>query len=353
MLKAQWAPYTLRFIETAVTSRQRMQVKDTFFVRVWDDSAPEIFGVGEVPLFRGLSAEDTPGFEELLDLTCREIGHAQLAADVRMPEVSSIRFGFEMALRDLKTGGRRLYFDTPWAHGRTRQQINGLVWMGDRDTMARRIRQKLDAGFHCVKLKIGGIDFAEELALLRLIRREYGPEDIELRLDANGSFSPENAVEKLKRLSEFHIHSLEQPIKAGNPEEMARICRESPIDIALDEELIGFRSADEKRRLLAAVMPRYIILKPALCGGFAQADEWISTARELNIGWWATSALESNVGLDAIGQWVSHYEPAMPQGLGTGQLYANNIPTPVYLDGQYICRTENGGYDISEMAWNG
>lgn len=352
MLKAQWAPYTLRFIETAVTSRQRMQVKDTFFVRVWDDSAPEIFGVGEVPLFRGLSAEDTPGFEELLDLTCREIGHAQLAADVRMPEVSSIRFGFEMALRDLKTGGRRLYFDTPWAHGRTRQQINGLVWMGDRDTMARRIRQKLDAGFHCVKLKIGGIDFAEELALLRLIRREYGPEDIELRLDANGSFTRENAVEKLKRLSEFHIHSLEQPIKAGNPEEMARICRESPIDIALDEELIGFRSADEKRRLLAAVMPRYIILKPALCGGFAQADEWISTARELNIGWWATSALESNVGLDAIGQWVSPYGPDMPQGLGTGQLYANNIPSPVYLDGQYICRAENHGYDIPEMAWN-
>lgn len=352
MLKAQWAPYTLRFLETAVTSRQRMQVKDTFFVRVWDDSAPEVYGVGEVPLFRGLSAEDTPGFEGFLTRTCREIGHTQSAADVRLPEVSSIRFGFEMALRDFATAGRRLYFDTPWAHGRSRQQINGLVWMGDRDTMARRIRQKLDAGFHCVKLKIGGIDFAQELDLLRLIRREYGPEDIELRLDANGSFTPGNAVEKLKRLSEYHIHSLEQPIRAGNPEEMARICRESPIDIALDEELIGFRSADEKRRLLATVMPRYIILKPALCGGFAQSDEWIAIARELSIGWWATSALESNVGLDAIGQWVSHYKPDMPQGLGTGQLYANNIPTPVYLDGQYICRAENRGYDIPEMSWN-
>lgn len=351
MLRAEWTPYSLQFLETAITSRQRMQVKDTYFVRIHDISAPGICGVGEVPLFKGLSAEDSDSFESILSQTCRAVSRAATPADVRLPEVSSIRFGFEMALHDLSAGGRRRFFDSPWARGLTRQQINGLVWMGDRDTMAARIRQKLDAGFRCVKLKIGGIDFAEELDLLRLIRREYGPEEIELRLDANGAFTPENAIERLKRLSDFTIHSLEQPIKAGQSEAMALICSESPIDIALDEELIGFRSADEKHRLLDTIRPRYIILKPALCGGFTQADEWISIATRLGIDWWATSALESNVGLDAIGQWVSLHNPAMPQGLGTGQLYANNIPSPVYLDSQYICRHTDSVYDIPDLSW--
>ena len=208
--------------------------------------------------------------------------------------------------------------------------------MGDKVTMRRRIHEKLKAGFHCVKLKIGGIDFNDELDLLSLIRKEFPPEIIELRLDANGGFTPENALDRLEHLSRFGIHSIEQPIKPGQWDSMARICRESPIPIALDEELIGFSSDRQKSELLDAIRPHYIILKPSLCGGFREAEEWISQAVARGIGWWGTSALESNIGLEALGIWTAGLSPDMPQGLGTGALYVNNFPSPLSLEGERL-----------------
>ncbi len=347
MLHAVWAPYTLHFKETAITSRARMLTKDTYIIKVWDDASPEIVGWGECPLFRGLSAEDTPDYEAILTEACRNISDLE-----GMPQISSIRFGFEMALNDLASGGTQKFYSSSWAKGETTLKINGLIWMGDRDTMARRIEDKLRAGFKCVKLKIGGIDFEKELELLRLIRNRFSPEEIELRLDANGAFTPDNALERLTRLAEFQIHSIEQPIKAGQINEMARIAALSPIPVALDEELIGFYSNDYKHRLLNKIAPSYIILKPSLCGGFKETDRWIDIALEKGIGWWATSALESDLGLAAIGQWVSLRDPEMPQGLGTGQLYTNNIKSPIFLNGETLGYNPYRHFIFPELDWH-
>lgn len=305
-----------------------MHDKLTYVVSVTDTTRPGCIGVGECPLFQGLSAEDSPGFESLLQQACAH-------PDV-LPEVSSIRFAFESAVADLRCGGRQLLVENGFTQGETPLTINGLVWMGDKATMSRRIREKLDAGFRCVKLKIGGIDFEDELDLLGGIRRHFGVDDIELRLDANGAFTPCNALERLERLAKYQIHSIEQPIKAGQWEAMERICRLSPIPVALDEELIGFSTDARKQAMLDMIKPQYIILKPSLCGGFAEADRWIDLARARGIGWWATSALESNIGLSAIAQWVSRRNPSMPQGLGTGALFIGNFPTALRLKGDSL-----------------
>lgn len=328
MLRADYTPYRLLFREVAITSRNSMLEKDTYIVHVWDDADPSVRGTGECALFKGLSAEDNPDYERHLARAC--------ADPAELPEISSIRFGFETALADLRAGGNGTFADTPFTRGESAIRINGLVWMGDRRTMARRIREKLDGGFRCVKLKIGGIDFEDEIGLLRLIRSEFSADDIELRLDANGAFTPENALERLDRLAAFHIHSIEQPIRQHQPQEMARICEQSPIPVALDEELIGFHTDAEKHAMLDTIRPHYIILKPSLCGGFAEADRWIELAENSGTGWWATSALESNIGLQAIAQWVSRHNPVMPQGLGTGALYTNNFPTRLRLDGDML-----------------
>lgn len=328
MLKASFEPYTLHFKETAITSRSRMDVKDTFIVKVWDDEAPDVVGTGECAIFHGLSAEDTPGYDDILGEACRNPS--------AIPPVSSIRFGFETAIADLRNGGTGKFVDNDFTRGETPLVINGLIWMGDKRAMKNRIRQKLDAGFRCVKLKIGGIDFNDELYLLGAIRKEFSASDIELRVDANGAFTPANAMERLERLSELDLHSIEQPIRRGQWEEMAMLCSRSPIPVALDEELIGFRTDVEKERLLDEIRPQYIILKPSLCGGFREADKWIEIAGRRHIGWWATSALESNIGLGAIAQWVSRYSHAMPQGLGTGGLYTDNFPSLLRLEGDRL-----------------
>lgn len=324
-LRAEYKPYTLIFKETAITSRNSMDVKTTYLLRLWDDVNPEVCGIGECNLFEGLSAEDTPDYQQLLAFACN--------TPDALPPISSIRFGFETARLSLRAGGSDRLFDTSFTSGVNPITINGLVWMGDKHTMMQRMRQKLNSGFRCIKIKIGGIDFADELSMLAALRSEFSPDDVQLRLDANGAFNPANALERLKRLSDFHIHSIEQPIQPGQVEAMASLCELSPISIALDEELIGFRSDNDKAKLLDSIKPQYIILKPALCGGFAEADAWIRIASERNIGWWATSALESNIGLNAIAQWVSQYNPDIPQGLGTGALYTNNFPTSLFLEG--------------------
>lgn len=336
-MKVSWQRHTLRFRERAITSRDSMTEKPTWFVRIESHQLPGGFSVGEAAMFKGLSSEDTTDFEERLDTACRMASECATIEEAMqsLPEISSIRFGFESALLRCglyPTSGK----EAGWLGGKEGITTNGLVWMGDKATMRRRIREKLDSGFHCVKLKIGGIDFEDEIELLSDIRREFSPSDIELRLDANGGFTPANALERLGRLSEYGIHSLEQPIKPGQWDDMRRICALSPIDIALDEELIGFTSTEEKTRMLDAVSPRYIILKPSLCGGFREAEEWISLAVERGIGWWATSALESNIGLEALGRWTASLQPTMPQGLGTGNLYTNNTPSRLEMRGERL-----------------
>ena len=231
-------------------------------------------------------------------------------------------------------------WDTPFSRGEAGIPINGLIWMGDFNRMLAQIEKKMEAGFRCIKLKIGAINFEEELALLQHIRSHYSSKEIELRVDANGAFSPTDAMEKLKRLSELDLHSIEQPIRAGQWEEMARLTSESPLPIALDEELIGYNTWEEKQRLLSAIRPQYIIIKPSLHGGLAGGEEWIAEAEKLNIGWWITSALESNIGLNAIAQWCATFQNPLPQGLGTGLLFTDNVEMPLEIrkDCLWFCK---------------
>ncbi|MDE6276564.1 MAG: o-succinylbenzoate synthase [Muribaculaceae bacterium] len=330
MLVASRRRYVLHFLFEARTSRERMWEKETYFVELFDPESGRK-GTGECALFRGLSADDRPDYEELLDYYCAHPEEAQEAP------YSSIRIGFETAMRALSADSECIFPGAEaWVEGREGIVINGLVWMGDKATMLRRVREKIDAGFSVLKLKIGGIDFDEECDILTAIRREFKPEDLTIRLDANGSFRPDNALEKLDRLACYHIHSLEQPLPAGMPGESASICASGPIPIALDEELIGCREPHECGEILDAIRPQYIILKPSLCGGFRGADAWIAEAEKRGIGWWATSALESNVGLNAIAQWVAAKRPVLHQGLGTGQLYSNNTPTSMLLRGESL-----------------
>lgn len=316
-----------------------MRVKDTYFVRL-TDSATGRTGIGECALFRGLGSDDLPDYEEKLALAC---------ADPTVPSpYSSIRFGIECAMI---AAGLAEMPSTPYSRGKEGIPINGLIWMGDRAEMRRRIDEKLNAGFRVLKMKIGGIDFESETDLLRYIRSRYSPETLELRLDANGSFAPEVAAERLDILSEFHIHSIEQPVTAGQTDIMARICRETPIPVALDEELIGMPDAESAAALLETIRPQYIILKPSLCGGLSGAGLWADAAESLGIGWWATSALESNVGLHAIACWVASRGVTMPQGLGTGLLYSNNIPSPLELRGDCLYCNPSGTWDYSALGW--
>lgn len=348
MVAGEWSPYQLRFRFEARTSRETMRVKPTYFVRLSDPERPGVSGIGECALFRGLSADDRPDYEELLSYYC---AHPQEALTC---PYSSIRFGFETAFADLAAGGRRILFGrNDWTDGRQGIRINGLIWMGDKATMCRRIAEKLDTGFSVLKLKIGGIRFDDEVELLRGIRRDFDPSVLELRLDANGSFPPDRAMERLKVLSDFCIHSIEQPVRAGQPEIMAGLCESSPIAIALDEELIGMRDAASCAALLDKIAPQYIILKPALCGGFSGADTWIAEAEKRGTGWWATSALESDIGLNAIAQWLAAKNPTIPQGLGTGQLYENNIPSPLECRGERLFyRPEAGAWgDTDRLSW--
>ncbi|MBD5229227.1 MAG: o-succinylbenzoate synthase [Bacteroidales bacterium] len=350
MLKAIWTKYTLRFLRQSRTSREVLNVKDTYFIKIYDTENPAVAGYGEAGLFRGLSADDTPDFTDILDRCCKSINDCRSINDIDVASVpsSAIRMGLETALSDLGGGGLHQPF---FAGVIPPTRINGLIWMGNKEFMLNEIEHKLQQGFTCLKLKIGGIDFDSELDILRSIRDRYNPEDLTLRLDANGAFTPKNALARLERLAAFTIHSIEQPIKAGQHEAMARICRESPIPIALDEELIGLRSVEEKARLIDNLRPAYLILKPTLCGGFAESDEWVRLANEKGIGWWATSALESNVGLNAIARWTASHAVELPQGLGTGQLYTNNIDSPLELRGEYITSKPDNAWNFNNIQF--
>lgn len=333
-----WAHYRLDFNFEARTSRQTMRTKDTWYIRVYDDLTHS-YSIGEAAHFDGLSSESRRDFENELHRVCttNDLGS----------HLSSVRFGIETAMRNLLP-----LVDNAFTRGEKGIPVNGLIWMGDKETMRRRIDEKLADGFDVIKVKIGGINLADEIDLLKHIRARYSPDVLELRLDANGCFSTDTALENLKRLSEFSIHSIEQPIRAGQWQEMARICAESPIPVALDEELIGYRPYHEKVGLLRAIRPQYIIIKPSLCGGLSGANEWIDLARGHGIGWWATSALESNVGLQALAVWLSTQKTDIPQGLGTGLLYSNNIPSPLEMRGQYLFYNPQKHLEIPDLEWH-
>lgn len=338
MLKASFIPYTLRFAFEAITSREHMLAKPTYFIKVWDDEYPEVAGVGECALFRGLSYDDRADYTFVLSRVCEEIHVFNSEA---LKDYPSIVFGVETALADLHNGGHMLPFPSDWTDGRCGLPINGLVWMGTAEEMERRAAEKIDEGFRCVKLKIGGCDFESELHILDRLRRRFGPEKLEIRLDANGAFKADEALDRLRRLAVFDIHSIEQPVAAHQWDAMRMICEESPIDIALDEELIGIVDDAGRQQMLEAIRPNYIILKPALCGGFSGSESWIKAAAEAGVKWWVTSALESNIGLNALAQWVATLHNDMPSGLGTGQLYTNNFRSAVERRGPMLYYNPN------------
>jgi len=299
-------------------------------------------GIGECAVFPGLSYDYRPGYADTLVYACKTLTKGTLPQLDNWP---SIKFGIEGAMSNLAAA------PSLWHSGKTAITINGLIWMGSAEEMIRRVEQKLQLGFRCLKLKIGGIDFNKELAILNDIRSVYPEQSLEIRLDANGAFSKGDALVKLEKLSRFGIHSIEQPIRQGQWEAMAELCRVSPIKIALDEELINVIQKPDRRKLLEVIMPQYIILKPSLCGGLSGADSWIDLAEEYNIGWWATSALESNVGLDAIANWVSAKHPVIPQGLGTGELYVNNIQSPLFLQNDKLQYDSNVYWSWPKLDW--
>ena len=345
-IKATFKKYILQFKLPGGTSRGVLHTKETYFLKIIDDQNT---GIGECAVFKGLSADDRPDYEEKLQWLC---DHIHLDKDLLLHELiefPSIQFGLEQALLSIISKGTFELFPSDFTNGNDSIAINGLIWMGNRSFMQKQIKEKLKAGFTTIKLKIGAIDFQTELDLLKSIRNDFPANEIELRVDANGAFHPNEALEKLKQLSEFQLHSIEQPIKAGQWEKMEDLCKKTPLAIALDEELIGVFKRSDKEKMLQSINPQYIILKPSLIGGFQGTDEWIELANKYGIDWWITSALESNIGLNAIAQYTYIQQNKLPQGLGTGGLFTNNFISPLMVENGalfYDVKDKNG-WDIS------
>ncbi|AZQ44001.1 o-succinylbenzoate synthase [Nonlabens ponticola] len=336
-MKATFHKYNLEFKQPAGTSRGVLKTKDTYFLVI--DNGDEK-GIGECNLFKGLSYDDRPDYKQKLQWTCDNIGMKPSEMLDELVEWPSIRFGYEMAMKSLQSATPYELFPSPFTQGEDFIPINGLVWMGDEQFMQQQLEDKLAAGFDCIKMKIGAIDFEAEMKLLKSIRSRFSKNEVTIRVDANGAFQPDEALEKLEQLAAYDIHSIEQPIKQGQWQEMARLCEQTPVDIALDEELIGINYMDKMENCLETIKPQYIILKPALVGGFMSSRQWINLATEKNIGWWITSALESNVGLNAIAQFTYTLGVKRPQGLGTGGLFVNNIDAPLeIINGSLTCNT--------------
>ena len=328
-MRASYEKYILEFKRPSGTSRGILTEKETWFLILEEDGKQ---GIGECGILRSLSYDDRPDYEKKLMWVCQnvELGPGKLWEELR--EFPSIQFGVEMAFRSLNAETPFLLFPSEFTKGKAAIPINGLVWMGEEAFMKEQIIQKIEQGFNCIKLKIGALDFEKELNLLKFIRKEFSSDEMEIRVDANGAFAASEALEKLKRLSELELHSIEQPVRQGQPEIMARLCEETPLPIALDEELIGVTDVTKKRELLQMIKPQYAIFKPSLIGGFKGTGEWIKLVEESGSGWWITSALESNVGLNAIAQFTFTLQNKMPQGLGTGGLYTNNFEAPLEVE---------------------
>ncbi|SHK42483.1 o-succinylbenzoate synthase [Epilithonimonas mollis] len=331
MKTAKFYPYVLNFKRPSGTSRGVLNTKETYFIEIFEDGKK---GIGECALFRGLSFDDDDDYEAALEWACQNINLRLEELQEELVNHPSIIFGIEQALLNLEHQGD-MYFPSDFTDGKGSIKINGLIWMGDADYMQSQIEEKLENNFTCIKLKIG-VDWNSEKEVIKTLRKKFPKDKIELRVDANGAFSPEQTKVVLQELSDLDIHSIEQPIKAGNWKAMAELCKNTPTPIALDEELIGVLNIESKKDILKEITPQYIILKPGLIGGFSGSDEWIDLAEKNNIGWWITSALESNIGLNAIAQYTYLKRNPMPQGLGTGGLFTNNFETPLVLKGENL-----------------
>lgn len=325
-IKATYKKYILDFKNPSGTSRGVLTQKETCFLILEKNGKK---GIGECGLLRGLSCDDRPDYEEKLQWVCCNMHLSETELWKQLVEFPSIQFGVEMALLSLASNDPFLLFTSSFTACEKSIVINGLVWMGNPEFMKQQIEQKIADGFTCIKLKIGALEFDKELALLQFIRENFDANQIEIRVDANGAFNENEALDKLNQLNEFQLHSIEQPIAKNNTDRMAELCKMSKLDIALDEELIGVFSMQEKEDLLVKIKPKYIILKPSFIGGFRGTNEWISIAEKHGIQWWITSALESNIGLNAIAQFTFLKQNNLPQGLGTGGLFTNNFDCPL------------------------
>jgi o-succinylbenzoate synthase len=332
MYKASLHPHQLQFNHPGGTSRGVLSTKMSYYIHIWKEAAPEVIGRGECSILPGLSPDDRPQLEAKLQWCCQSINALIPDFHQQLLEWPAIRFALEMALADLLHGGRGIYYPSDFTSGQKEIPINGLIWMGNAEEMSRRIDEKLEEGFSCLKLKIGALNFDSEIQLIKALRKRFSPQTLELRVDANGAFSPQKAPEVLDQLAQLAIHSIEQPIKAGQWQQMAQLCATTPIPIALDEELIGLADEKSQQEMITTIRPQYIILKPSLTGGFLASENWIKHAETVNAGWWITSALEANIGLNAISQWTATLNNPMPQGLGTGQVFSNNVNSPLIVE---------------------
>jgi L-alanine-DL-glutamate epimerase-like enolase superfamily enzyme len=325
MLKAKWEKITLNFKLPSGTSRGVLTQKDSWIIKVWHSDNPNIYGLGEASIIKTLSPDWSETYEAKIDEVCQDIEFYSNSNGIKsLSYYPSIQLAIETAMFDLKNNGKSIIFESEFTQKQSPITINGLIWMGSKEFMLEQIKQKLESGFTCIKLKIGAINFENELELLKFIRSKYTEKDVELRVDANGAFLPKDALKKLNQLSKFSLHSIEQPIKHGQTEAMYHLCQNTPLPIALDEELIGKYNKQSKQKVIEEIKPQFIILKPSLIGGFKGADEWIDFAESNQVNWWITSALESNIGLNAIAQYTFTKQNKLPQGLGTGQLFTNN-----------------------------
>lgn len=347
-MKAYYKKYILHFKRPSGTSRGVLKTKETWFIKLQQEDR---WGIGECGLLRGLSVDDREDYEQKLQWVC---DHIHLGEDYlldKLSEFPSIQMGLQTAFKSFFAENPFQLFDSNFSKGQQGIPINGLIWMGDVAYMKEQIVNRLNEGFSCIKLKIGAIDFSAELQLLKSIRKEFSASEVELRVDANGAFLPKDALHKLCQLAELNLHSIEQPIAVGQWEEMAQLCVESPLPIALDEELIGIFSSEAKKELIETLRPQYIILKPSFIGGFSGTDEWIQWAESLEVKWWVTSALESNVGLNAISQYTSVKNSKLRQGLGTGSLYTNNLPSPLEVTNGELRYNTLIDWDLKELKF--
>ncbi|MBT8236436.1 MAG: o-succinylbenzoate synthase [Bacteroidia bacterium] len=344
-MNARFKKYSLDFKTPGGTSRGVLRQKDTWILILESNGKR---GIGECAMFRGLSADDVPGYEDKLKWLCEHIENDHTILNQELTGFPSIQFGLEQAQQSLASADDFILFPSDFTAGVEGIVINGLVWMGAIEQMKAQVETKLQQGYSCIKIKIGALNFSEELEFLQEVRK-MGGTGLEIRVDANGAFSPEDALEKLKALAKLDIHSIEQPISPGQRNDMQLLCKESPIPIALDEELIGIFNSEEKKKLLERLAPPYIILKPSLLGGFGHCEQWMEIASRLGIRYWVTSALESNIGLNAIAQWTAGLGINMPQGLGTGGLFANNFLSPLYVEGSYLRYDPDMSWDIQTL----
>ncbi|MBN2275550.1 MAG: o-succinylbenzoate synthase [Bacteroidales bacterium] len=347
MIKAWYRKKVLSFLRPAGTSRGILHNKPSWYIFLSDDRDAGISGVGECSIIPGLSMETEEMTDRKISEVCRIINREGPDGIPPLPDFPSIASGLEMARLDLKNGGKRVLFPADFTAGLSGIRINGLIWMGTAKYLVEQVEEKLLQGFTCLKFKIGSLHTEKELLLLKSIRKRFNAGALELRVDANGAFEPRFAMEVLKKLADLEVHSIEQPIKPGQYEEMAKLCMNSPVPVALDEELLWKPAAEEKKAMISHIRPQYLVLKPGLLGGIKQAEEYIILAKKAGTGWWITSALESNIGLNAIAQWTYTLGDKRAQGLGTGKLYRHNIDSPLVTEGENLFYRASLGWDLS------